>query len=114
MEAAGLITCSADLDDRRCTRVQRRSSRSAEQVISPAASMVRTIRVTEGGCTCSATARSPNEGLRRLSIDANIEACAGEIPPRDDDRRRRLRRVTARRSRAAVSFVVALSISSPN
>jgi hypothetical protein len=36
--------------------------------------------VIDGGWTCSAMARSPSEGLSSLSIEASIDACAGDTP----------------------------------
>jgi hypothetical protein len=76
--------------------------------------MLWAMRVTEGGFICSAAAKSPNEGLVHFSMDASIDACAGDMPPKEEWRNRRLSRVTARRSRAAVSLVFSVSISSPN
>ena len=97
-----------------CTLVQRRSSESATQLMSPASCMLCTIRVTDGGFICSASARSPSEGFFSFSTETSIEAWAGEMPPSDEWRRRRFSLVMARRNRAAVSFVVIISISSPN
>jgi len=57
--------------------------------------MLCTIRVTDGGFICSASARSPSEGFFSFSTETSIEAWAGEMPPSDEWRRRRFSLVMA-------------------